>query len=174
MVTPMDAPLGCAVGNALEVREALDVLAGRGPSDVYALASEITGRMMVMSGLADSLAEAEPVIAEAIDSGRALAKMGEIIKAQGGDQNIIHDYSRLPVPTHTRPVYAASDGRVGGMLTEQIGWLARECEGFLFKRKIGDSVRIGETLALVFANDDETSVRVAELLSELIFIELPA
>lgn len=173
MVTPMDAPLGHAVGTSLEVREALDVLAGRGPSDVYALAREITGKMMIMSGLADSLEKAEPVIGNAIENGSALIKMGEIIKAQGGDQNIIHDYARLPLPTHTSPVYAAQNGRVGEMLTEQIGWLAKECGGFVFKKKTGDPVLTGETLALVYAKEDQTARRIAEFLSELIFIDTP-
>lgn len=171
MVTMMDAPLGHAVGNALEVREALDVLAGRGPSDVYMLARDITARMMVMGGLAGSLEQAEPVIAAAIDNGTALAKMSEIIKAQGGDANIIHDYGLLPLPTHTSPVYAAQDGEVGEMLTEQIGWLSKECGGFVFKKKTGDLVSVGETLALVYADNDQTAERVSELLSELIFIQ---
>lgn len=171
MVTPMDSPLGQAVGTSLEVREALDVLSGRGPADVLSLAAEIVGRMMVLSGLVETLEAAEPIVGNAIESGRALQKMGEIIAAQGGDSNIIHDYGRLPLPTHTRPVYAADNGVVSEMLTEQIGWLSKECSGFVFKKKTGDPVAVGETLALVYANDDITAFRAAELLSELIFVK---
>jgi pyrimidine-nucleoside phosphorylase len=171
LVTPMDAPLGQAVGTALEVREALDVLSGRGPSDVLALAFEIVGKMMILCGRANSLPQTEPILTEAINNGGALLKFGEIIRAQGGDMNIIHDYGLLPLPTHTRPVYAAENGLVGEMLTEQIGWLAKECSGFVFKKKTGDSVVVGETMALAYAQDDATADRAAELLSELIFIE---
>jgi pyrimidine-nucleoside phosphorylase len=173
LVTPMDMPLGQAVGTALEVREALDVLSGRGPADVYALSLEIVGQMMILSGLVETLREAEPILLNAVSSGRALQKMGEIIEAQGGDPNIIHDYGRLSLPTHTRPVYAAENGVVGGMLTEQIGWLSKECSGFVFKKKTGDRVVIGETLALVYAKDDTAADRVADLLSELVFINTP-
>src|SRR3954454_16234744 len=96
IITAMDAPLGRAVGNALEVIECLEVLKGRGPQDLIDVSVELTLRMLVLGGIAATRADGERQVRQAIASGAGLERFRQIIEAQGGDPHVVDDYRRLP------------------------------------------------------------------------------
>src|SRR5207244_8614972 len=96
IITSMESPLGRAVGNALEVIECLEVLKGRGPSDLIEVSVELTARMLVLGRVADDLAEADKRVRDAIASGAGCERFRQIVEAQGGDPRVVDDYSRLP------------------------------------------------------------------------------
>jgi len=121
ILTSMDAPLGRAVGNSLEVIEALETLKGRGPSDLEALSISLAARMLRLSGAAASDNEAEKMIRNALASGRALEKFRQMIKRQGGDGRVVDDYARLPVAPFRAHFNADRAGFVSGLDAERIG-----------------------------------------------------
>ena len=96
LITAMDAPLGRAVGNALEVIECIETLKGRGPKDLEELSVTLAARMVRLAGLAGTNAEAEEKVRSALQSGAGLEKFRRIVEQQGGDPRIVHDYDRLP------------------------------------------------------------------------------
>src|SRR6185369_7461934 len=96
VITAMDAPLGRAVGNALEVVECIDVLKGGGPADLVDVSIELTARMLVLGRVADDLADAEEQAREAIASGAGLDRFRKIIEGQGGDPHVVDEPARLP------------------------------------------------------------------------------
>jgi thymidine phosphorylase len=96
VITAMEAPLGRAVGNALEVIECLDVLKGEGPADLVQVCVELTARMLVLGGMASDKADAERRVRGAIESGAGLDRFRRIIDHQGGDARVVDDYLRLP------------------------------------------------------------------------------
>jgi pyrimidine-nucleoside phosphorylase len=105
-ITDMNAPLGCAVGNALEIGECIDVLHGRGPGDLVAIVERLASRMVRLGGRAGSDGEAQSRVREAIASGAALAKFSAMIARQGGDTRVVDDPSLLPQATGRRAVSA--------------------------------------------------------------------
>src|SRR5690606_15173897 len=112
VLTSMGTPIGRTVGNAVEVREAIATLDGRGPADTTELSVVLTARMLVLGRIAATIDEAEARVRDALESGRGLEKFGEIIEAQGGDRRVIDDSSRLPAAPSQRPVEAPSGGWV--------------------------------------------------------------
>src|SRR3954465_14289247 len=107
VITDMDAPLGRAVGNALEVIECLEVLKGRGPRDLIDVSVELTARMLVLGTKAADLAAAKQQVEAAIDSGAGLQRFRQIIEVQGGDPKVVDDYQRLPHVAERRTVAAS-------------------------------------------------------------------
>src|SRR5262249_5433580 len=100
LLTAMDAPLGRAVGNALDVIECVETLKGRGPADLEALSVTLAARVLRLGGGAATVAEAETKIRAALTSGRGLEKFRAVIAQQGGDPRVVDDYSRLPAAPH--------------------------------------------------------------------------
>jgi pyrimidine-nucleoside phosphorylase len=121
IVTAMDAPLGRAVGNALEVIECIDVLKGAGPADLIDVSVELTARMLVLGKVAGDRAEAEQKTRRAIESGAGLETFRRIVEAQGGDPKVVDDYSRLPHAPHRHLVTAMRRGYVTALDAELIG-----------------------------------------------------
>jgi pyrimidine-nucleoside phosphorylase len=121
VITDMDMPLGCAVGNALEVVECLDVLKGGGPADLVACSMELIVRMLVLGQVASDRAAAEAMAIEAIASGQALDRFRRIIEGQGGDPRVVDDYSRLPVAPSRHILAADRSGFVARLDAELIG-----------------------------------------------------
>jgi pyrimidine-nucleoside phosphorylase len=121
IITTMDAPLGRAVGNALEVIECLEVLKGRGPQDLIDVSVDLAARMLVLGKVADDLADAEQQVRAAIASGAGLDRFRRIIENQGGDPRIVDDYARLPQAPHRQMVDAPRDGFVARLDAESIG-----------------------------------------------------
>jgi pyrimidine-nucleoside phosphorylase len=121
IVTAMDAPLGFAVGNALEVVECLEVLKGGGPVDLVDVSVELAVRMLILGKIAADRADAERRVREAIRSGAGLERFRQIVKSQGGDPRIVDDYSRLPSAPERHVVRAPRPGYVGRMDAELVG-----------------------------------------------------
>ncbi len=121
LITAMDAPLGRAIGNALEVVECLEVLKGRGPSDVIELSVALAARMLVLGGRTSDPAEAGRRVRDAIGSGAALERLRRVIEQQGGDPRVVDDYGRLPSAPHRHVVTAPRAGYVTRVDALQIG-----------------------------------------------------
>jgi pyrimidine-nucleoside phosphorylase len=175
LVTDMDQPIGRAVGNASEVAESIDILRGGGPADVRALTVALGAAMLGLAGVADG----EKAIAAALDSGRALEKWREIVRAQGGDARVCdepdHVLPRAPSETAVR---ARRGGRVVRIDAEAVGMAVvvlgggrrrkddavDPAVGVLVERRLGDDVREGDVLAVVQHRGDAAAAcaRVAE------------
>jgi pyrimidine-nucleoside phosphorylase len=121
LVTAMDAPLGRAVGNALEVIESLETLKGRGPADLESLSVALAARMVLLSGQASTLAPAETMVRQALLSGRGLEKFRDIMSHQGGNPKVVDDYSHLPSAPRRTVMKAERSGYVTDLDAELIG-----------------------------------------------------
>lgn len=170
LITDMDQPLGCAVGNVLEVREAIQTLSGRGPQDVLDLAKEIVTLMLIKAGYAANRDNAADIIKDALKSGKAAVKLSELVKTQGGQAVVVREPARLPAPVIYEPVKADADGYIQGMDTEPIGWLAKKAKGLMFEKKIADVVKKGETIAYAFGENQAEAEAFAQALGLLITI----
>ncbi len=121
LLTNMDAPLGRAVGNALEIVESIETLKGRGPADLESLSVEFAARMLVLSGVESDLNRATARVREALTSGAGLEKFRQIIRNQGGDPAVVDDYGALPAAPDLDVLKAPRDGVVVAMRAEAVG-----------------------------------------------------
>lgn len=167
VITEMEQPLGFAVGNSLEVIEAIETLKGRGPQDFREVVFALGGQMLQLAGRASSQKEAEALMQSAIEDGSALAKLAEFVKAQGGDPAYVYDTSLFPKAAYQTVITAKEDGFVHRIYAEQIGIACmvlgggRETKesvidhsvGMILNKKIADPVKKGETLATIYGND---------------------
>ena len=167
VITDMDQPLGLAVGNVLEVKEAIDVLKGQGPEDITELCVHLGAWMLVLGKKANSLPEGEKAMRDSISSGKALESMKQFVSSQGGDSSYVEDPSQFPAAQHLVEVKAEAKGIVTQIDAESIGRAAlvlgagRENKdsvidlsvGVLLHKKTGDPVEQGEALATLHAND---------------------
>lgn len=168
VISDMDQPLGYAVGNALEVREAIETLMGRGPEDFVELCLALGSRMLMAGGKADDEKTAVRLLKQAIEDGSALRKLAEFVEAQGGDGETVYHPERLPRAAIQRPVPAPEEGYVSHMECDEIGMCSlilgggRETKesgidlsvGLVLRKKTGDHVEKGEPLAVIHANDE--------------------
>jgi pyrimidine-nucleoside phosphorylase len=179
LLTAMDQPLGRAVGNALEVAEIVDLLRGGGPADLRECTIALTAEMLLLAGAAPDAAAARAAVEGAIADGRGLETFERIVAAQGGDARAIRDPSRLPRAAGTYPVPAPADGVVVEIDTEAVGLAAvalgagrarvedpvDPAVGILVEKKLGDPVRRGEPLCVVF--DGPRSAPRADIAARL-------
>jgi pyrimidine-nucleoside phosphorylase len=163
LLTAMDEPLGNAVGNALEVAEAIDLLRGGGPADLREVTLELAAEMIALAGRAPSVEAGRAAARAAVADGRALAKLRAIAAAQGGDPAAIDDPSRLPRAPETLEVRAPRSGVVQAIDAEAIGLAAvalgagrarvddtvDHAVGLVLHRKVGDAVEAGEAVCTV-------------------------
>lgn len=168
VISDMDQPLGRAVGNALEVREAIDTLSGRGPRDFVELCLTLGSLMLVAGGKAPNREEAEGMLRKVIDDGSALGKLAEFVAAQGGDAQAVYHPDMLPRARIILPVAAPADGYINRIACDETGICSlilgggRETKdsvidlsvGLMLCGKVGDYVRKGEPLAMIHANDE--------------------
>jgi pyrimidine-nucleoside phosphorylase len=160
LLTAMDAPLGRAVGNALEIIESIETLKGRGPEDLASLSVEFAARMLVLSGVERDLARATDRVRQALTSGAGVEKLRDIIRNQGGDPAVVDDYGRLPAAPDRDAVLAPRDGFVAALRAEAVGRAAvglgagrdrldaviDPAVGFILTAPVGTRVRKGETV----------------------------
>lgn len=161
MITDMDEPLGRAIGNALEVREAVDTLRGRGPEDFTELCLSAGSVLLTEAQAAKDLPDARKQLEKTLADGSALEKLRAMVQAQGGDVSVIDDPDRLPKARYVTPVYSKMSGYVKAEKAMSLGTLAMRIgagrsvkedaiwpeTGIVLNKKVGDFVRAGETLA---------------------------
>ncbi|MGN0272986.1 MAG: pyrimidine-nucleoside phosphorylase [Lachnospiraceae bacterium] len=175
LITYMDEPLGNAVGNALEVKEAIESLKGNGPADFMEVVIGLGKQMLVLAGRAESEEIAEALLKETIDSRSAYKKFQEFVEAQGGNVEQILHPDLLPKAKYVIPVLAEAEGHVQRILAQEIGIACmmlgggRETKestidpavGIILNKKIGDGVKKGDVLAYIHANDREKAITAA-------------
>jgi pyrimidine-nucleoside phosphorylase len=167
VITEMDQPLGFAVGNALEVKEAIDTLRGEGPEDLTELCLTLGAHMLVLGDKANNAEEARDILTDIIASGKGIEKLKELVEAQGGNSEFVTNPDLMPSPEIIEPVKAVKTGYVKGIKADDIGRAAlvlgagRETKesiidlsvGIVIHKKIGDYVLEGEAIATIYAND---------------------
>lgn len=168
VITDMDQPLGYAVGNSLEVLEAINTLEGNGPKDFTEVVFALGAQMLILAGKAADEADAVTRMKQVIADGSAKKKLAEFVAAQGGDSSYVFDKKKLPIAKQTRKVKSGRSGYVHRILAEKIGIACmtlgggRETKesaidlsvGIVLKKKNGDFVNKSDTLAVIYGNDD--------------------
>lgn len=180
LITDMNQPLGRTAGNALEVRESIETLQGKGPADLTNLTLAFAEEMMIQGKVTRSRAQARRQLEDALRSGAAFAKFREMVALQGGDAKLIDDPTRLPTARIIRPYPAATSGYVALADAESIG---KACVvlgagrtktddvvdfavGVSDIKKVGEPVKKGEPLLVVHANDEQKLAQAHELLKQ--------
>ncbi len=184
LITAMWEPLGQAVGNALEVIEAIEALKGRCPMDLEEITIALGEEVLLLAGRARSRAHASRMLFRALSQGQALEKFRELVPLQGGDVRIIDDYTLLPRAAAVASVKAKQSGYIRAIDALMVGTLAVElgagrkkigdkvdhAVGFVFKRKVGDRVESGDVVAEVHAASEEQANAIAGRLDSCITI----
>jgi pyrimidine-nucleoside phosphorylase len=188
VITDMSQPLGRAVGNALELVEAIQVLQGKGPADVTALCHHEAATLLTMTGLAATREDAETSVQQAISSGAALNTLAAVVAAQGGDPRQIHDPSLLPTAPVKIPLAAPRAGYIGGIDAERVGLATMKlgagrfkkgdpidhATGLLLNAKVGDHVQAGQPLLEIHARTEAQAQAIqTELLSTYQWSDTP-
>lgn len=188
LITDMSRPLGMAVGNGLEMREAIQVLRGEVPVDdqLVRVCFSLAGNMLKLSGLTDSVETAVPKLQAAIKSGAALNKLREMIERLGGDTSYIDEPDKLVNTRRIVPVLALRSGYIGAMNAKQIGLASlligagREhvsdsidpAVGILMHKRYGDKVSCGEAFASMYVNDERNLAQALDMLVSAVEISL--
>lgn len=184
IVTNMDEPLGNAVGNALEVKEAIETLKGEGPEDLFELCLILGSKLLVLANKASDEEKAKSMLIKVVKSGEAYNKLIEMIEHQGGDISSIENTDLLPKAKYIIEVKSNKEGYVKSINAEEIGKAAlylgagREtmesvldlAVGIVLNKKVDNKVTMGETLAIIHANDLEKAKVIEERLLELFVI----
>lgn len=169
VISDMDQPLGFAVGNALEVKEAIETLKGNGPEDFLELCLTLGSQMLIVGGKAQGSREAEEMLRNVIADGSALERLARFVEAQGGDREAVYHPELLPKAKLVRPIPAPRSGYVSHIACDEVGVCSlilgggRETKesvidlavGLVLCKKVGDFVNAGEALAVIHANDEE-------------------
>lgn len=188
LISDMNQPLGLAVGNSLEVIEAIDVLSGRVQGDLLTVSLALASRMLCLADIAKNDEDATAMLTEVLDSGRALQKLGEIIAAQGGNANVIHDTSLMPQARIIFTMCANSEGLLSATDCKRLGEVAGilgagrlkkddvidPAVGFIIKKRIGDNVKIGDALFEIHANDESKMEQAMRSLEQCITLSAQA
>lgn len=176
VVSDMDQPLGCAVGNALEVKEAIATLKGEGPTDFTELCMTLGSYMLIAGGRAKEEEEAREMLAKVISDGSALKKLELFVQAQGGNPAMVQDSALLPKATIVEEIPSSCSGFVEKIDCEEIGICSlilgggretKESEidlsvGLILHEKVGDYVETGQSLATIYANDRQKLMMAKE------------
>ncbi|MEN8243623.1 MAG: thymidine phosphorylase [Thermodesulfobacteriota bacterium] len=175
LITGMEQPLGRAIGNAVEVREAIDTLNGKGPADLRELVLALGSEMLLLSGVAQSRQAAKEKLKAQLVNNAAAAQFKAFLKAQGGQAEVVDNTELLPTSRVVIPVEAVGSGFVQGINAFEVGMATkilgagRQTKadnidlsiGILLKKKVGDSVERGECLAHLFSDGDEAKAKPA-------------
>ncbi|MCK4386158.1 MAG: thymidine phosphorylase, partial [candidate division Zixibacteria bacterium] len=167
LITDMNEPLGEAVGNSIEVIEAIQSLKGKAPEDLMKVTLALGAYMLILARKAKNFKHAKKKLEEAIKSGKALDKFKRMVKKQGGDTRVVDDYRLLPWAKYKIIVESDQTGYVKSIDTLKIGLSAQRLGagrerldskidfgvGFLIKKKVGNRVKKSENLAVIFSND---------------------
>ncbi|HDT8462811.1 TPA: pyrimidine-nucleoside phosphorylase [Staphylococcus pseudintermedius] len=169
IISDMSQPLGRAIGNALELQEAIDTLKGEGPEDLTELVLTLGSQMVVLAQKAKDLDEARGMLQEVIDNGKALEKFKTFLSNQGGDASVVDEPSKLPTAQYQFELPAKRSGVVSEMIANEIGIASmmlgagRQTKedvidlavGLVLNKKVGDRVEEGESLLTIYANSED-------------------
>ncbi|MBE3568637.1 MAG: pyrimidine-nucleoside phosphorylase [Bacillales bacterium] len=183
IISDMSQPLGYAIGNALEVKEAMDTLKGEGPKDLTELCLTLGSYMVLLAKQANTLEEAREKLLASIQNGSALQTFRTFLAAQGGDASVVDQPNKLPQAKYKIDLPAKEDGYIAEMEADSIGtaamWLGAGratkestidlAVGLVLKKKIGDEVKKGESIVTIYSNREDVE-NVKEKLYESIQI----
>ncbi|MCH7524287.1 MAG: thymidine phosphorylase, partial [Bacteroidetes bacterium] len=178
VITSMSEPLGFTVGNALEVKEAIDTLKGNGPDDLTELCLELGSHMLVLGKVAKTQEEAVKILKKLIDSGAAFNKFKELVEAQGGDTNLIDQPDLLPYTQFSEAYKSKKEGYISELNALDIGLASvklgagRETKtsvidygaGIVLRKKIGDYVKKDEDLAILYSNNSANFTKAIKFM----------
>ncbi|WP_312755963.1 pyrimidine-nucleoside phosphorylase [Rummeliibacillus suwonensis] len=190
IISDMNQPLGYAIGNALEVKEAIDTLNGRGPKDLTELCLTLGSQMVVLGGQAATIEEARKYLEEVIKNGAALDAFKKFIQAQGGNPAVVDHPALLPQAKYLFEVPAKESGFISHIVADEIGTAAmllgagratKESEidlavGLVLHKKVGDSVKMGESLITIYSNRENVQEVIEKIYAniELSSVEVTA
>jgi len=178
VITDMEEPLGLAVGNALEVREAIAALSGERPGELMELCDTLGAAILTAAGIASDETTARAMLERVVADGSALRKLAEFVAAQGGDANAVYHRNLLPAAPVQLAVPCDCNGYVNhidaggvGMVSMHLGGgrATKDSEidlrvGVVLRKKVGDAVKVGESLAVIHAADEASAAKAAEAL----------
>ena len=176
VISDMDQPLGFAVGNALEVREAIETLQGNGPDDFVELCMTLGSYMLIAGGKASDVEEAKGYLKKVIEDGSALQKLGQFVRAQGGDDRAVFEPELLPKASIVADILSDREGYISHIECDEIGVCSlilgggretKESEidlsvGLVLRGKVGDFVKKGESIAVIHGNDRDKIAQAKE------------
>ncbi|GAA5416934.1 pyrimidine-nucleoside phosphorylase [Paraliobacillus ryukyuensis] len=177
VISDMNQPLGFAIGNALEVKEAIDTLHGHGPADLHELCLTLGSQMVYLANKANSIEEARSMLEDAIQSGKAIEKFKTFLSSQGGDASVVDDPTKLPTAAYQMEVKATADGYISDIIADEIGIAASMlgagritkdstidlAVGLVLQKKVGDPVKEGESIVTIHSNKAD----VAEVIEKI-------
>lgn len=169
LITDMDAPLGYAIGNSLEIMEVVDTLNGKGPDDLTEVCIELAANMLVLAKIG-SLDECRVMVKDVLDNKTALNKLYSMVEAQGGDVSVLKDYSLFPQAKYMENIYSTKDGFIIHIDAEECGIASvalgagrtkkeddiDHSSGIVLKKKIGDKVSKGDVLAEIYTSNSKS------------------
>ncbi|MGF2061503.1 pyrimidine-nucleoside phosphorylase [Mammaliicoccus sciuri] len=181
IISDMSQPLGRAIGNGLEVKEAIETLKGEGPEDLTELVLTLGSQMVVLAKKAETLDEAREKLLEVIRNGKALEKFKVFLENQGGDGSVVDDVTKLPQAQYTFEVKAETSGYVSHIVADEIGVASMLlgagratkddiidlAVGLVLNKKVGDKVEAGESLVTIYANQEDVKDVKAKILENI-------
>jgi len=184
--TDMNQPLGRKIGNALEVRECIEIMNGSTQvDDLLEVTLALSAEMLLMAGAAKNVAAAREILQKKLANGEALRKFAEMIAAQGGDAKVCDDLQCLPSTKQVKPIPAPKSGLVQSIECDQIGYAVIAlgggrrvavdkvdfAVGFEEPKKIGEAVKVGEPLMMMHYNDEARATEAARMVQDAYKIE---
>jgi pyrimidine-nucleoside phosphorylase len=181
IISDMSQPLGFAIGNALEVKEAIDTLRGKGPKDLEELCLTLGSYMVLLAEKANSLAEARTMLVDVMNNGKALETLRTFLEAQGGDGTVVDQPDTLPQAQFIVELKAKEDGYISEIIADSVGTAAmllgagratKESQidlavGLVLNKKVGDSVKKGESLVTIHSNQENVDDVKSKLYSSI-------
>jgi pyrimidine-nucleoside phosphorylase len=185
VISDMSQPLGFAIGNALEVKEAIDTLKGEGPEDLTELVLVLGSQMVVLAKKANTLEEAREMLIEVMKNGKAIEKFKEFLSNQGGDSSIVDNPEKMPQAKYVIDVPAKTSGVISNIVADEIGIAAmllgagratKEDEidlavGLMLCKKVGDAVKEGEPFVTIYANRENVEDVKAKIYENISIAE---
>ncbi|PEK41111.1 pyrimidine-nucleoside phosphorylase [Bacillus toyonensis] len=185
VISDMSQPLGFAIGNALEVKEAIDTLKGEGPEDLTKLVLVLGSQMVVLAKKANTLEEAREMLIEVMKNGKATEKFKEFLSNQGGDSSIVDNPEKMPQAKYVIDVPAKTSGVISNIVADEIGIAAmllgagratKEDEidlavGLMLRKKVGDAVKEGEPFVTIYANRENVEDVKAKIYENISIAE---
>ncbi|MBE7094917.1 MULTISPECIES: pyrimidine-nucleoside phosphorylase [Bacillus] len=185
VISDMSQPLGFAIGNALEVKEAIDTLKGEGPEDLTELVLVLGSQMVVLAKKANTLEEAREMLIEVMKNGKATEKFKEFLSNQGGDSSIVDNPEKMPQAKYVIDVPAKTSGIISNIVADEIGIAAmllgagratKEDEidlavGLMLRKKVGDAVKEGEPFVTIYANRENVEDVKAKIYENISIAE---